>query len=57
MQAEALKPGDKVTIANIPMQFSHWDNNNPAFIHTVGRDVITYVNRAFTQKTPVKDLK
>lgn len=55
--ASDLKQGEKITIAAIPMEFSHWDKNSPAFTHTADKHIITYVNRQFNTLTPVKDLK
>jgi hypothetical protein len=57
MKAINLKPGDELTIANIPMTFAYWCGKNPAFIHEVNGVTVTYVNKKYTKETLINEIK
>ena len=57
MKAINLKPGDKLTIADIEMEFSYWSGKNPAFVHEVNGVTITYINKKYTKETLISEIK
>lgn len=59
MTAITLKPGQKLRIAGIDMEFSYWQNDHPVFVFISpvdGREY-AYVNKKYTKNTPLNELK
>jgi len=68
MTAKELKPGTKMIIAGMMMEFAYWYKDDgklhPAFYYfsknenEYKADIIsTYINKNYTKDTPIKDLK
>ena len=57
LQVKHLKPGDKLTVAGIEMEFSYFSNEHPAFYHQQDGAGIVYINKAYTKETYLTEIK
>ena len=56
MTAITLKPGQKLRIAGIDMEFSYFQNQHPVFIHFVDGKQYAYVNKKYNKSTPIHEI-
>ena len=57
LQVKDLKPGDKITVAGLEMQFQYMSNGHPAFSHEQEGIGMVYINKNYTQETYLTEIK
>lgn len=57
MTLAQLRPGMRLLIANIIMEFFYWDGDHPVFVHTSNGTIVHYCNKQYTRNTLLTEIK